>query len=83
MTPGLGIFLIAVGAIVRYALNVDIAGLEEDTLGLILILAGVAVLLLWLIWLLSTRRRTPDVVEEPVARRQVVEEPVDPRYRRY
>jgi hypothetical protein len=73
MTPGLGIFLIVVGAIIRYAVNVDIAGIEEGTLGLILIIAGVATLLLWLIWLLSTRNRAPAVVEEPV----------DPRYRRY
>jgi hypothetical protein len=82
MTPGLGIFLIVVGAIIRYALNVEIAGVEEDTLGLILILGGLAVLLLWLVWLLSVRRG-PAVAEERVARREVVEDPSDPRYRRY
>ncbi len=43
MTVGMGIFLIVVGAIIRYALNIEIAGLEEGTLGLILIAAGIVV----------------------------------------
>ena len=72
MTPGFGIFLIAVGAIIKWALNVSIAGVEEDTLGLILMIAGVAVIALWFVWLLSTRRRDP-VYDERTA--------VDPRYR--
>jgi hypothetical protein len=46
---GGGIFLIVVGLIVRYALNVNIAGIEEGTLGAILIAAGVVVLVLGLI----------------------------------
>ena len=81
MTAGTGIFLIVVGAIIRYALNIEIAGVEEETLGLILIIAGVAVLLLSLILYMTARRR--GVVEEPVAGRAVVEDPADPRYRRY
>jgi hypothetical protein len=34
--------LIVVGAIVKFALNLDIGGMEEGTLGWILILAGIA-----------------------------------------
>jgi Domain of unknown function (DUF6458) len=84
MTAGTGIFLIVVGAIIRYALDIEVAGVDEGTLGLILILAGVAVLLLSLVFFLATRRRPATVVEEPVAtRRAVVEDPADPRYRRY
>jgi hypothetical protein len=49
MTVGTGIFLIVVGAIIRYALNVEIAGVEEGTLGLILIVAGIVVLVLAII----------------------------------
>ena len=49
MTVGFGIFLIAVGAIIKYALNVQIAGVEEGTIGWILILAGIAVAVLGLI----------------------------------
>ena len=49
MTVGTGIFLIVVGAIIKYALNVEIAGVEEGTLGWILIVAGVVVAILGLI----------------------------------
>jgi Domain of unknown function (DUF6458) len=49
MTVGFGIFLIAVGAIIAYALNINVAGVEEDTIGIILIVAGIAVTILGLI----------------------------------
>jgi uncharacterized membrane protein len=49
MTVGFGIFLIALGAIIKYALTVEIAGIEEGTLGWILIVAGIAVAILGLI----------------------------------
>jgi divalent metal cation (Fe/Co/Zn/Cd) transporter len=41
MTFGAAIFLIAAGAIIRYALHLKIGGVNEHTLGLILIIAGV------------------------------------------
>ncbi|MGB6425491.1 MAG: DUF6458 family protein [Solirubrobacterales bacterium] len=40
------IFIIAVGAILRYATNFDVSGVEMDTVGLILMIAGIAALLL-------------------------------------
>ena len=40
MTFGGAIFLIAVGAIIRYALHLKIAGVDEHTIGLILMIAG-------------------------------------------
>ena len=49
MTVGFGIFLIVVGAIIMYALNVNVAGVEENTLGWILIVAGAVVAVLGLI----------------------------------
>ena len=45
----LGIFLIVVGAIIMYALNVNIAGVEDNTLGWILIVAGAVVAVLGLL----------------------------------
>ncbi|MBK5116675.1 MAG: hypothetical protein JJE23_07110 [Thermoleophilia bacterium] len=40
------IFIIAVGAILRYATNFDVSGVDMDTVGLILMIAGIAALLL-------------------------------------
>ncbi len=40
MAIGTSIFLIAVGAILRYAVNVTVEGVEIDTVGLILIVVG-------------------------------------------
>ena len=37
----MSIFLIAVGAILRYAINVTVEGVEIDTVGLILIVVGI------------------------------------------
>ena len=41
MTIGVAIFLIAVGAILRYAVEVEISGVQLDTVGLILMIAGI------------------------------------------
>jgi hypothetical protein len=61
MTIAAGIFLIVAGAIIRYALNLQIAGVREDVLGLILIIAGVVGLVLSLLqdalWADRARRR--------------------------
>lgn len=73
MTAGTGIFLIVVGAIIRYALNVEIAGIEEGTLGLILILAGAATLVISLVLHFTSRPTAPPAAGDPA----------DPRYRRY
>ncbi len=72
MGIGTSVALIAVGAILKYAVNADIEGIEIETVGLILMIAGIiglAISLLYLaIW--SDRRRGGEVVEEtPVTRR--------------
>ena len=46
MTIAAAIFLIAVGAILRYATNLNVEGVSIDTVGLILMIAGAAGLLL-------------------------------------
>ena len=65
MTVGGGIFLIAVGAIIRYAINFEIAGVDEAMVGLILIIAGIAVVILGLLTapfrLWAERRRAAPV----------------------
>ena len=70
MTAGFGIFLIAIGAIIRYAINFEVAGVDEDTIGLILMIAGVAVLVISLIQMALWRDRD----------RAVAHEQRDPRY---
>jgi uncharacterized BrkB/YihY/UPF0761 family membrane protein len=62
MGIGLGIFLIVVGAIFLFALNLDIPFVSDDTLGIILLLAGVLTVVLALI-LNYQRGRTKHVQE--------------------
>jgi hypothetical protein len=65
MYIGTSIFLIAVGAILRYAVTATVAGIDIQTAGLILMVVGVIGLLISLalmtVW--SDRRRRADVVE--------------------
>jgi len=77
MTAAGAIFVIAVGAILRYATNINVQGVNLDTVGLILMIAGLAGLLIgvWQWAALSRRRgREDDVVVE----RREAREP--PRY---
>jgi hypothetical protein len=57
MTIGTAIFLIAVGAIIRYGLTFHVSGVARPTIGLILIIAGVVGLVLSLIYMATARRR--------------------------
>jgi hypothetical protein len=56
MGIGTSLFLIAVGAILYFAVNADISGLEISTIGLILMIVGIIGLLISLFLLSSTRR---------------------------
>jgi Domain of unknown function (DUF6458) len=62
MGIGLGITLIVIGAILLFALDLDIPLVSDDTLGIILILAGALALVLALI-LNYQRGRTKHVQE--------------------
>ncbi len=57
MGIGTSIFLIAAGAILYFAVNADVSGLEISTVGLILMLVGALGLVISL-FLLSSQRRT-------------------------
>lgn len=62
MGIGLGIVLIVVGAILLFALNVNLPFVSDDTLGIILIVAGVIALVLALV-VNAQRGRTKHVQE--------------------
>jgi hypothetical protein len=68
MSIGSSVFLIAVGAILRYAVTATVSGISIQTIGLILMLAGVLGLVLSLFYLLAWRSRRAGgerVVERP------------------
>jgi hypothetical protein len=48
---GTSIFLIAIGAILRYAVTARVEGIELDVVGLILIIVGIVGLVLSLLWM--------------------------------
>jgi hypothetical protein len=50
MTIGGSLLLIAVGAILRYATNLNIKGVEIDTIGLILMIVGIVGFVIALIY---------------------------------
>ena len=74
MGIGTSIFLIAVGAILRYAVTGNVEGVDLDVVGLILMIVGVVGLVLTFLWMtIWADRRRGDAV---VADRAVVREPV-------
>ncbi len=73
MGVGVSILLIAVGAILTWAVNATVSGLEIQTIGVILLIVGIVGLVLSLIFWSSwggvaggTRRRTTYVDDGPV-----------------
>jgi len=54
---GGSIFLIAVGAILRYAVNDSIEDIDLEVVGLILMIAGVVGLILTFVWTRMAARR--------------------------
>jgi hypothetical protein len=60
MGIGVGILLIVVGAILTFAVDATVAGLDLDVVGWVLMLAGVAGLILF--FYMSRRRRSPATV---------------------
>jgi hypothetical protein len=62
MSIGASLFMIAVGAILRYAVSDSIEGVDLPVIGLILMIVGVVGLLISLFLIANTSRRA-DVVE--------------------
>ena len=59
MTIGASLFLIIVGAILRFAVTADLAGVDLKVVGLILMIGGALGLVLGLILTFAASRRTP------------------------
>jgi beta-lactamase regulating signal transducer with metallopeptidase domain len=72
MTIGASLFLIAVGAILRYAVTDSVSGVDLTTVGLILLIVGIVGLILGLFLTFATSRR------ETVVTRDRYVDPVDP-----
>ncbi|WP_067976022.1 DUF6458 family protein [Nocardiopsis trehalosi] len=60
MGIGLGIFLVVVGAVLRFGITTDIAGLDLGAIGVILMLAGAAVIILTLVIMTTRSNRAVD-----------------------
>lgn len=63
MRIGTSLFLIALGAILRFAVHVTASGVSIHTIGLILIIVGIVGLVLSLLWLAMANRRRDEYVE--------------------
>ncbi|MEA2135473.1 MAG: hypothetical protein QOC68_3382 [Solirubrobacteraceae bacterium] len=72
MGIGTSIFMIAVGAILYFAVNADISGLEISTVGLILMILGIVGLLISLYLTSMASRRGGVVADRPVTRERDV-----------
>jgi Domain of unknown function (DUF6458) len=73
MGIGTSIFLIAIGAILKFAVTTSVSGIELATVGVILMIVGILGLVISLLFLLQARDRG-------VVRERVVDRPVDDRY---
>jgi Domain of unknown function (DUF6458) len=74
MPLGSSILLIAVGAILRYAVSASVSGISIPTVGLILMIAGIAGAALSLLYMLMWSPRAPGR-HERVVERDPYEEP--------
>ena len=73
MTIGSSVFLIAVGAILRYAVTATVSGVSLTTVGLILMIVGILGLILSLFYMLAWSPRRGRVVRDRVIERDPYE----------
>ncbi len=77
MGIGTSVLLIAVGAILKFAVTATVSGISLATVGTILLIVGVIGLLISLVFVMQAGRRDDVVVQDRVVER---EPRVDPRY---
>jgi hypothetical protein len=65
MSVGFSLFLIAVGAILRYAVTWEPNGVNIETVGLILMIVGIVGLVISVAWMATAASRTRDVPSRP------------------
>jgi hypothetical protein len=75
MALGTSLFLIAIGAILRYAVSDSLEGIDLPTIGLILMIVGVVGMVISFFMMTLWDRNRADVVERRVVDRR------DPTYR--
>ena len=68
MGIGTSIFLIALGAILKFAVTATVSGIELATVGVILMIVGIIGLLISLFYTSMATRRGAAPVDRPVAR---------------
>ncbi|HEY8790452.1 MAG TPA: DUF6458 family protein [Actinopolymorphaceae bacterium] len=76
MRIGLSLFLIAVGAILKFAVSAKVSGISLDTVGVVLMVVGIVGLLISIV-LMTTRRRT-DVIQRDGRTTVMEPRPTDP-----
>ena len=78
MGIGTSIFLIAVGAILKYSVTAEVSGVDVNTVGVILMVVGVVGLLLSLLWMTiwADRHRAAATDGTVVRQREVVDRDV-------
>jgi hypothetical protein len=69
MGIGTSIFLIALGAILKFAVTTSVSGIELATVGVILMVVGIIGLLISLFYLMGAERRGVPVTTERVVER--------------
>jgi uncharacterized membrane protein len=81
MQIGTSILLIAIGAILKFAVTATVSGISLATVGVILLVVGIIglVLSLMMMTMWADRGARRAVVAEPVVRERYVD-PADPRY---
>ena len=55
MAIGLSIFLISIGAIFRFGITVNLSSIDIHAIGLIIMLAGLALLVIQMFWIIRAR----------------------------
>ena len=61
MTIGFSLFAIAVGAILKFAVTAQVAGISISTVGVILMVVGALGLLFSLLWVILAGRTAPEL----------------------
>ena len=72
MTIGTSLFLIAVGAILKFAVTAHVEGINLHTVGVILMVVGVVGLVISIFLMSQASRRGEVVTERPVVRERDV-----------
>ncbi len=80
MGIGASIFMLAVGAIIAFALNVHVGWLDLSIVGWVLMLAGAVGLIMTLTIFGSRRRTVVTQTPPPPGERRVVDQPVVSEY---